>query len=100
MIVHLTAEAESDLEAIGDYIAQHNPARALSFVRELRGKCLSIGDAPQAFPLVARYEAHAVRQRAHGNYLIFYRLDPAQVVVLHVLHGAMDYAAILFPADG
>lgn len=30
MIVVLTAEAESDLEAIGDFIAQDNPARALN----------------------------------------------------------------------
>jgi len=35
MKVLITAEAEADLEAIGDYIARDNPARALSFVREL-----------------------------------------------------------------
>jgi toxin ParE1/3/4 len=39
MIVYLSAEAESDLESIGDYIAQHNPERAVSFIRELRGQC-------------------------------------------------------------
>lgn len=99
MIVHLAAEAESDIEGIGDYIAQDNPVRALSFVRELREKCLSLGDAPMAFPLIPRFEAHAVRRRVHGNYLIFYRVEAKRVVVLHVLHGAMDYAAILFPVE-
>lgn len=46
MIVRLTAEAESDLEQIGDYIAQDNPKRALSFVLALRDKCLGLADAP------------------------------------------------------
>ena len=52
MIVCLTAEAENDLEQIGDYIAQDNPKRALSFVLALRDKCLSLADAPYGFPLV------------------------------------------------
>ena len=43
MIVHLTAEAEYDLETISDYIARDNPARALSFLQELRSKCLGLG---------------------------------------------------------
>lgn len=49
MIVHLTAEAESDLEQIGDYMAQDNPKRALSFVLELRDKCLSLAETPWGF---------------------------------------------------
>lgn len=97
MIVEIAAEATADIEAIGDYIARDNPVRALSFVRELRDRCLSLGDAPEAFPLIPRYESHGVRRRIHGNYLILYRAEAERVVVLHVLHGAMDYAAIIFP---
>lgn len=96
MIVHLTDKAIYELERIGDYIAQDSPRRALTFVRELREKCLGMADIPLAFPLVPHYEAHGVRRRVHGNYLIFYRVEADRVVVLHVLHGAMDYAAILF----
>ena len=95
MIVHLTAEAERDLEAIGDHIAQGNPARAVTFIEELRAKCLGLADFPERFPLTPRYELQGVRHRVHGNYLIFYRLETDRVVVLHVLHGAMDYAEIL-----
>lgn len=36
MIVHLSCEAERDLESIGDYIARDNPMRAISFLQELR----------------------------------------------------------------
>lgn len=96
MIVHLSAEAEYDLETIGDYIAQDNPTRAISFLRELREKCLGLGNLPERFPLVPRYEAMGVRRRGHGNYLIFYRVEGEKVVVIHILHGAQDYGTILF----
>ncbi|WP_199556383.1 type II toxin-antitoxin system RelE/ParE family toxin [Sandaracinobacteroides hominis] len=97
MIVHLSAEAEYDLETIGDYIARDNPARALGFLQELRSKCLGLADMPERFPLVPRFEAAGVRRRVHGDYLIFYRVEAEKVVVLHILHGAQDYGAILFP---
>ena len=48
MKIQITAEAEADLEAIGDYIARENPLRAISFVRELYQLCLDIADMPQA----------------------------------------------------
>jgi len=95
MIVEFSTEAESDLERIADYIAKDNPRRALSLVQELRGKCESLVDVPLGFPLVPRYERHGIHRRVHGNYLISYRVDGENVVVIHVLHGVMDYAAIL-----
>lgn len=97
MIVELTAAAEADLEAIGDYIAQDNPVRALSFVRELSRSCLELADMPEAWPIVPRYEHHGVRRRVHGRYLIFYRVAEGRITILHVLNGAMDVEAILFP---
>ncbi|WP_331375352.1 type II toxin-antitoxin system RelE/ParE family toxin [Sinorhizobium chiapasense] len=96
MKVRFTTEAKADLQQIGDYIAKDNPSRALSFLDELEQKCLTIATSSKAFPLVPRYEQHGIRRRVHGNYLIFYRVEAEQVVIVHVLHGAMDYAAILF----
>lgn len=96
MKVRITAEAERDLEAIGDHIARDNPNRALSFVLELQGKCMSLIDSPLAFPLVPRYERFDIRRRIHVSYLIFCRVETTQLVVVHVLHGAMNYAEILF----
>lgn len=94
MIVVLTAEAESDLESIGDYITQDNPSRALTFIRDLREQCETLADFPNRFPLVPGHELKGVRRRVFGNYAIFYRAEAAQVIVLHVLHGARDYEAI------
>lgn len=98
MIVHISAEAEADLESIGDDIAQDCPMRAVSFVQELRAKCMDLSDMPDAFPLVPRYERRGIRCRVHGNSLIFYRSQNDRIVVIHVLRGAMDYAPILFPS--
>ena len=97
MIVEFTAAAEADFEAIGDYIAQDNPVRALSFLRELYRNCLELADMPEAWPVIPRYEHQGVRRRVHGRYLIFYRVAEGRITILHVLNGAMDVEAILFP---
>lgn len=95
MIVQISAEAERDLEAIGDFIAMDNPERAISFIRELRAKCLTLAEFPERFPVVPRYMSQGIRRRLHANYLIFYRIFAEMVIVLHVLHGAQDYEALL-----
>jgi plasmid stabilization system protein ParE len=81
MIVELTDAADADLEAIGDYIAQDNPARALSFVQELSRSCTELADRLEAWPIIPRYERHGVRRRVHGRYLIFYRVAEDRIVV-------------------
>lgn len=97
MIVVLTAEAECDLEAIGDTIARDSPERAISFIEELRDACLGLATFPERFPLVPRYEASGLRRRVHGRYLIFYRVEADRVAIIHILNGAQDYEALLFP---
>lgn len=97
MKVDFTSAAEAELEAIADHIARDNPARAMSFVRELYERCLDIADMPEAWPIVPRYEHHRIRRRVHGRYLIFYLKGDDRITILHVLNGAMDVEAILFP---
>ena len=97
MSVRFTAEAEDDLEGIADWIARDDPARALAFLRVLRLKCSELAATPRLYPLVSRYERQGVRRRLHGDHLIFYRIDGDAVEIVHVLHGARDYASILFP---
>ena len=95
MILEFSDEAEQDLEQIADYIARDNPRRALSFILELRTRCEELLDTPNGFAIVPRYERYGIRRRVHGNYLIFYRVETAKVVIVHILHGATDYGAIL-----
>lgn len=73
-----------------------NPHRALSFVRE---RCTGLAKLPFAFPLIPRYEHVGVRHRGYGIYQIFYRVAGTErrIAVRHVIHGARNIAAILFP---
>lgn len=100
MKVRLTQEARADLTHIGDSIAASNPRRARSFVGELLSACTALSDMPLSCPLAPRYEAKGVRRRVHGRYLIFYRVEAAQVVVVRVLHGARDCLPLLAAKPG
>jgi plasmid stabilization system protein ParE len=95
--VVLTAEAETDLESVAEYIARDSVAAASNVVPDLREKCLAFADAPRGYPLVPRYEHHGIRRRAFGSYLIFYRVGTQAIEVVHILHGARDYEPLLFP---
>lgn len=94
-MVIFTEQAERDLEEIADFIAVDNPARALTFVRELREKAVAIEQSPRAFPLAPRHEDKGLRRRIHGNYVICYRLEGVDVVIIHILHVARDIHAVL-----
>jgi toxin ParE1/3/4 len=97
--VVVTEAAWADLLQIGRYIGRDNPARADTFLTELYERCQGLGATPEAFPLMPHWEERGIRRRRHGNYLIFYRVGAKAVEVLHVLHGAQDYEAILFPNE-
>lgn len=89
--------AEFDLEEIADYIARDNPRRALSFIGEIRERCLSLVTFPKAAPLREEFGA-GLRMAPIGRYLIFYTVQPDAVRVERILPGerllSSDYFAI------
>jgi toxin ParE1/3/4 len=95
MKILITLAAEADLLTISMWIADDNPSRAETFVEELRRACKSIGDMPLAYPSLERHRRRGIRRRPYRDYLIFYRIRDEQVEIVHVLHGARDYEAIL-----
>ena len=97
MKVVYTGEAEADLVEIGIWIAHDSPRRAHTFVDELRDACEALGDFPRMYRLVPRHELSGIRRKPYGNYLIFYRLATDTVEIIHIVHGARDYDALLFP---
>jgi toxin ParE1/3/4 len=97
--VVVTKAALDDLLQIGRTIKTDNSQRAETFVSDIYDRCQRLGAMPRAFPLLPNWEERGIRRRPFGNYLIFYRIDKDQVEILHVLHGARDFEAILFP-DG
>jgi toxin ParE1/3/4 len=88
--VEFSNEAGIDLEAIGDWIAQDNPNRAYSFVRELRNECLKLKDFSKLNSLFKNSDLGEVRKRPYGNDIIFYVVENDIVIIARILHGARD----------
>ncbi len=90
----LTPKAQSDLEEIGDYIAQDNINAALKTVESIHQKCIFLSENPRAGR--ERNEvAKGLRHFPSGNYLILYRLANESVEVIRVLHGARKIEDLL-----
>jgi toxin ParE1/3/4 len=100
MKVVITDRAKEDLRAIARWISRDHPQRAVSFVGELANKARLLGRFPKRYTVRFHRGPVAIRARVHGDYLIFYHIVPDSVEVLRILHGARDYAAILFPEAG
>jgi addiction module RelE/StbE family toxin len=86
---------EDDIEAIGDYIAQDNPAAAMRLIEKLYQRCQSLEHSPhRGKPYGDRYRG--IRE---GNYVIIYRTEEADsetlVIIVTVIHGARDLQRIL-----
>lgn len=93
----ITPLAAYDLEEIGDYIARDNPARAGSFVAELRAHCEKICLNPSGYRRRPEL-ADELRSCVHGNYVIFFECTTEQVTIVRILHGARDLPEALNPS--
>lgn len=87
--VEFSDRAEADLEGIADFIAQDNPRRAASFVRELRSQCERMAEQPRANRLREEFGPGS-RGAVHGSYLILYAERQGVLVIERVVHGARD----------
>lgn len=94
MKVHWTARAEARLDAIHAYIAQDNPAAALRIAQQILRRSWQIATFPSSGRRVPDYVREDVRELIEGQYRIVYRIGPARIDVLAVMHVAQ-----LLPAD-
>lgn len=92
MQLRFSRRAERDLEDIADYIARHNPARAISYVREMREHCRRLMAFPESAPLRPELGA-GVRMSIFGRYLILYVSRTEILEVRRVVHGARNLAS-------
>jgi toxin ParE1/3/4 len=81
--------AEIDLEEIADYIARDNPRRALSFVCELRERCVKITSFPEAARLRPEL-AEDIRLVPYGRYSICYTVQPGEVRIERIVPGGRN----------
>ncbi len=97
-LLTFTPLAEQDLEAIGDDIATDNPARAVSFIRELHVQCQRSVASPQGYRLQPEL-GDDIRFCAYGQYVIFFGATREDITIIRILPGARDIPAILAPDD-
>ncbi|MEJ2378168.1 MAG: type II toxin-antitoxin system RelE/ParE family toxin [Pseudolabrys sp.] len=92
MRVILSEDADADLLNIHAYIAQRNPAAAVSLAREFEQKFSSLS----RFPFIGRERSHVskgVRSVVAGKYVIFYRIERDQITSMRILDGHRDIDA-------
>lgn len=89
--VRITAEAELDLEAIGDYITLGSPANAVRFIKRVRGAIDRLGLWPRRFPTAREADDLGrveVRRALVDQYRIIFEVRDKMVTVLHIRHAA------------
>jgi toxin ParE1/3/4 len=89
MLVELSSFIESDLEAIADYIAQDNPMRAVSFIREIREELRLVGQNPLLYQLRPEIGEDA-RLAVVGRYVILFHIVAEVVRIERVIFGGRD----------
>ena len=86
--------ARDDLVEIGDFIAQDNPARAMTFMDEIESKLTAVARDPMRFP-VRDELLPGLRSARHGRYLIFFLTGDDEVRIVRILHSARDLPHLL-----
>ena len=95
--VFFTALAEEDLDQIEDYIAAHDLAAAPRVRAAIVQQSLQLGSTPaKGMALKQPRSEQEIGVRLwpvsrYRNYLVLYRVEPARIRVLRVLHAARDW---------
>lgn len=88
--VHLTRNAQNDLEHIFFYIASDNLNNAKKFILELEEKVYSLDSSPERCPLIPEniFFGTSYRHLIHRKYRVIYRIENNSVYILRVVQGS------------
>lgn len=76
--VIVAPRAARDLERIVRYISVDNPARAVTFGRELTQRARAVAEFPLRGRIVPEFGDLNIREVIHGSYRIVYRVKAAE----------------------
>jgi len=93
MRLELSSFVEADLDTVADYIAQDNPTRAVSFLREIRAQILAVGQNPLLYQLRPEI-GEGARMAVVGRYVILFRMIGETVRIERVVYGGRDLLAL------
>lgn len=88
--IHLTHNAQIDLEHIFFYIASDNVNNAKNFILELEEKIYSLDISPERCPYIPEnifFGTH-YRHLIHKKYRAIYKISNNSIYILRVVHGA------------
>lgn len=85
--VHYTGPARSDIDAIYRHIATDNPVAALAVVTAIRDSVVLLSHFPEKSRKTRRTGLRALPLSQYP-YIVFFRIKPDVLEVVHVLHGA------------
>ena len=94
MTFRLTADAETDLLAIADFIGRDSPGTAVGYVEQLLNHCSAVAENPQMYRERTEW-GEKVRAAPFGSYLVIYDFDGLEVKILRVLHARRNISSIL-----
>jgi len=93
MQLELSRYIEGDLDDIADYIAQDNPARAVTFIQNIRTKFCDIQRNPLTYQLRPDIGEEA-RMATVGNYAILFRVMGEVVRIERIAYGGRDLPGV------
>ena len=85
---------ESDLDTIADFIAQDNPHRAVTFIREIRQKIYKVSQHPLLYQLRPEI-GEAARLAVVGRYVILFRILGDVVRIERVVYGGRELPSLV-----
>jgi toxin ParE1/3/4 len=98
MAHHLAPEAVADLDAIWDYVAR---ASSADVADRLIGSIVERILLLASYPQLGRRRDHDLRAGLRsfpvGEYVIIYRIEGDDVLILHIVHGHRDIEALFDP---
>lgn len=86
--------ALEDLDQIAGYIALDSKYYSAAFVREIRDASRSLAQLANRGRMVPELGAPAIRELLIGNYRLVYEVGSSEVMVLALIHGMRDLAAL------
>ena len=89
MQLELSAFVEADLDTIAAFIAEDNPGRALTFIRDIRSKFRAIQRSPLLYQLRPDIGEDA-RMATVGNYAVLFRIAGTIVRIERVVYAGRD----------
>jgi plasmid stabilization system protein ParE len=89
MRIQLSRFVESDLENIADFIAQDNPRRAVTFIRDLRDRFREIGRGQLHYQLRPEI-GESARVAVFGHYVVLFRIVDQVVRIERVVYGGRN----------